>query len=662
MCILSLLVVLFVLTIVVGAATAIEQGDIQYGPTQTAPDQLEFSVTDNWSHLSATDVTVYDYADRPIPVEDVTTDNAGHTVVLDLDEELIGGDAHLAIQGENHSIETASKFVDLSVDDQTLDAFAGEQIVLTNLADGGVITITHPGGERERGAGQNSTVRVIDTNEWEAGDEVTVTSRDNEHQLTINLHSFEFSGSTDREMYSTGEMVEVAGNADRVQREIIATIRNDRGDIVEQVETVTDASGEFSVSHTADEQGIYSVIAADKETWISNELAEFVVGPTADNLTFVADIPNDGKTYAVGIPGRLNGTLDHGIDGDASGFTLFVLENGEWRTITELDETEFSGLEALVVTSENTSAGDENLPIHMEFTETPDTATPPLRELDRGWHLVSAPMYHAAETVFDIQDAFVLLDPFEHATSPHYHQVDTFDSHFIGQDENTVSPFNGYYLYVEDETALPGVLSTIETRNDIIAQLGIEPLDAQQADSQHADEAFTHSGAVQTSHDDLESPPVVPASYYGEVSINGEPIPEGAQIEARIDGDVRGKTTVSESGKFGGPTLDDEKLTVDLSPTESTATVEWRISGEYVDAITVNETISVESGDIRDLHLTATTDGPHISDYTTEDAVVATEDLRSGVSDWRSGKIDTELLRDIVSVWRSGNSIWGVSP
>jgi len=60
--------------------------------------------------------------------------------------------------------------------------------------------------------------------------------------------------------------------------------------------------------------------------------------------------------------------------------------------------------------------------------------------------------------------------------------------------------------------------------------------------------------------------PPLPAEFYGSVYVNGNPAPAGTIISATIGGEVRGTFTTSEAGKYGGPSLFDDRLIV--SPTE----------------------------------------------------------------------------------------------
>lgn len=79
-----------------------------------------------------------------------------------------------------------------------------------------------------------------------------------------------------------------------------------------------------------------------------------------------------------------------------------------------------------------------------------------------------------------------------------------------------------------------------------------------------------------------DDPTPVPATYYGNVTIDGEPAPAGTTITAEIDGEVRGSITIDSAGQYGGPTVNDERLVVNGTQADSGAEVTFRINGDAV--------------------------------------------------------------------------------
>ena len=97
-----------------------------------------------------------------------------------------------------------------------------------------------------------------------------------------------------------------------------------------------------------------------------------------------------------------------------------------------------------------------------------------------------------------------------------------------------------------------------------------------------------------------DDPPVTPASYYGEIELNGEPAPEGTPITATIDGEVRGSITVEEPGQYGGPGAYDEKLQVNGTAEDEGKEVRFFAYGQEVEP---DETVTFESGDVEEVDL-----------------------------------------------------------
>ncbi|ELZ48305.1 hypothetical protein C464_07505 [Halorubrum coriense DSM 10284] len=57
-----------------------------------------------------------------------------------------------------------------------------------------------------------------------------------------------------------------------------------------------------------------------------------------------------------------------------------------------------------------------------------------------------------------------------------------------------------------------------------------------------------------------DGPPPTPAAYFGDVTIDGEPAPEGVEVTAYVDGELRGSLTTTQTGSYSGPSAFDQKL------------------------------------------------------------------------------------------------------
>ncbi|MDZ7729948.1 MAG: carboxypeptidase regulatory-like domain-containing protein [Natrialbaceae archaeon] len=59
-----------------------------------------------------------------------------------------------------------------------------------------------------------------------------------------------------------------------------------------------------------------------------------------------------------------------------------------------------------------------------------------------------------------------------------------------------------------------------------------------------------------------DGPAPLPASYYGSITIDGQPAPANLTVEAEINGSVRGSINTSSPGAYGGPGVGDPTLDV----------------------------------------------------------------------------------------------------
>lgn len=106
------------------------------------------------------------------------------------------------------------------------------------------------------------------------------------------------------------------------------------------------------------------------------------------------------------------------------------------------------------------------------------------------------------------------------------------------------------------------------------------------------------------------SPPPIPAGYYGEIMINGEPADVGTTVEIEINNEIRGSIDVTKSGQYGSFKAGGKRLTVTGSNAESgTATVTFYVEGDNFDRTKVQNTtpksIVWQSQDIRQVNLSA---------------------------------------------------------
>lgn len=113
--------------------------------------------------------------------------------------------------------------------------------------------------------------------------------------------------------------------------------------------------------------------------------------------------------------------------------------------------------------------------------------------------------------------------------------------------------------------------------------------------------AFTVAPAAVAAQD---GPPPAPASYYGDVTIDGDPAPAGVEIVAYVDGEERGSYLTEASGEYGSPSAFDENLVVQGTADDEGEPVEFTVNGQLADA-----TVEWEAGAVENVDLSASLSG-----------------------------------------------------
>ncbi|TKX80490.1 PGF-pre-PGF domain-containing protein [Halorubrum sp. SD626R] len=103
-------------------------------------------------------------------------------------------------------------------------------------------------------------------------------------------------------------------------------------------------------------------------------------------------------------------------------------------------------------------------------------------------------------------------------------------------------------------------------------------------------------------------PEPVPAAYYGNVTVDGDPAPAGTTVSAVVNGTVVDTLTVTDAGEYGSPGLSDENLVVTADNATSGTPIEFRVNGT---AVTRTEPATVEwqPEDVRRVDLALNADG-----------------------------------------------------
>ncbi len=93
--------------------------------------------------------------------------------------------------------------------------------------------------------------------------------------------------------------------------------------------------------------------------------------------------------------------------------------------------------------------------------------------------------------------------------------------------------------------------------------------------------------------------PLIPAGYYGNITVNGQPASHGTTIIAKIGVEERGNITTTASGTYGGLEGPSPKLWVKGFQGENGATVTF-----YVGGVAAQQTATWISGEIKQMDLT----------------------------------------------------------
>lgn len=93
--------------------------------------------------------------------------------------------------------------------------------------------------------------------------------------------------------------------------------------------------------------------------------------------------------------------------------------------------------------------------------------------------------------------------------------------------------------------------------------------------------------------------PLIPAGYYGSITVNGQPASPGTTIIAKMGGAERGNITTTTSGSYGGPEGPSQKLAVIGYEGDNGSIVTF-----YVKNVAAQQTTTWISGEIKQVDLT----------------------------------------------------------
>ena len=139
-------------------------------------------------------------------------------------------------------------------------------------------------------------------------------------------------------------------------------------------------------------------------------------------------------------------------------------------------------------------------------------------------------------------------------------------------------------------------------------------------------------------------PPAAPASYYGDVTLDGEPAPAGVEIVAYVDGEERGSYLTEQEGTYGASSALEANLVVEGDTSDEGELVEFTVNGHPADA-----TVEWEPGTVENVDLSASLSGDPPDDGDDGDGA----DGGDGADDGDDGQVDDG---------DDGGSVGGVQP
>ena len=387
---------------------SVERGPVSYATASGGDEYYVETVFEegNFSNLDPDQVSVYDRnSGVDLATKDpIVTGPDDNTVRLPLetDEPLYPG-ATMQLFGTEYEIETTASTID---EDGSSDTIAGETVAIVGGEDE-VVTIETPSGTIDRGLGEGSEVRTVETADYEPGDEIAITfANDATSSLSLADLGLQVEADTDAfalDAYWDDDTIESTAWTTRIDRNIEFRLLDAAGDPVDPDSVYVDrldfdgeATAPVDLSEYDLETGTYAVEATHVPSGATADTGDLLVVPATaeaaslesaeytqqagDVLEFTVDTHGEPITHV-----RLDGP---GID---TALTVAV-ESPESEAVDVAFNTYFAGHDdALAVTSENATvevlqspslAEDERLPdgtyvLEAGFppTDEPDVAT-----------------------------------------------------------------------------------------------------------------------------------------------------------------------------------------------------------------------------------------------------------------------------------------------
>lgn len=205
-----------------------------------------------------------------------------------------------------------------------------------------------------------------------------------------------------------------------------------------------------------------------QEPFLTVPPVETTFDPAEDETIGVDMTFEAGNIYSAGIPGPTDQTVADAFSDFEGVIYGHDDETNSWTQVQGDDE--LGALDAVVVVAQEDG--------HAVLTfDTEGVSGPGQTELEPGWNFVPAPAYDHIDDAFELATTeFTLAQGlFDQPGNQFGAGGDFTGIHTFGDDdEPTVSPFEGYFLFAEEEGTMPSLLASDPTWDDLYDVLGVE--------------------------------------------------------------------------------------------------------------------------------------------------------------------------------------------
>ena len=349
---------------------SVERGPVSYATASGGDEYYVETVFEegNFSNLDPDQVSVYDRnSGVDLATKDpIVTGPDDNTVRLPLetDEPLYPG-ATMQLFGTEYEIETTASTID---EDGSSDTIAGETVAIVG-DENEIVTIETPSRTIERGLGEGSEVRTVETTDYESGDEIAITF-ESETTSSLSLADLGLQTWVDSEAWAVDaywddDTVEPTARTTRIDRDIEFRLLDAAGEpvdperyYVDRLDFNGEATASIDLTDYDLETGPYTIEAEHVPSGATADTGDLLVVPATAEAASL-----DSEAYTQQAGDVIEFAVDtHGepvtyvrLDGPGSENEITVaIESPQNESVDVALNTYFAGHDdELAVTSEN---------------------------------------------------------------------------------------------------------------------------------------------------------------------------------------------------------------------------------------------------------------------------------------------------------------------